>query len=92
MPDFPESASFMPVPWKICHPSVVVLLSLLSLAGGLMVFTAVSKVSSIEADDDTGSQISLLFLQNKPCCTVLIPLRSTYQFYRQTNQDVKGYL
>ena len=58
MPDFPESASFMPVPWKICHPSVVVLLSLLSLAGGLMVFTAVSKVSSTEADDDTGSQCS----------------------------------
>ena len=50
------------MPQKNCHPSVVVLLSLLShnsSAGGLMVFLAISVVSLIEADDDTNNSIGI---------------------------------
>ena len=50
----------MSVPQKICHPSVVVLLSLLSFkssAGGLMVFSAVSTVSLFEAGHDTNDYV-----------------------------------
>ena len=50
------------MPQKNCHPSVVVLLTLLShnsSAGGLMVFLAISVVSLIEADDDTNSSIGI---------------------------------
>ena len=52
----------MSVPQKICHPSVVVLLSLPSLkssAGGLMVFSAVSMVSLFEAGHDTNDYVGV---------------------------------
>jgi len=40
----------MPVPQKICHPTIVVLVFFCHLiAGGLMVFSAVLMVSSFEA-------------------------------------------
>ena len=41
----------MPVPQKICQPWLYSFL--LSIAGGLMVFSAVSGISPTEADNDT---------------------------------------
>ena len=50
----------MPVARKSCHPSVLVL-SLLSLKklAVVTVFTAVSRVSSFEADDDAAESVSV---------------------------------
>ena len=43
---FSVNVIFMPVPWKICHSTIVVLLYLLSLiVGGVMVFLAIWMVS-----------------------------------------------
>ena len=50
----------MPVPRKICLPSCVVLLFLLSLLSlWLMVFSSISMVSLFEADDNTDDLVSM---------------------------------
>ena len=63
----------MPVPREICYPSVVYSFIFCRLvAGGLMVFPAVSRVSLFEAGDDTDdSNYDLRFALR---CVILLQL------------------
>ena len=73
-PDFQVSGVnvvCMPVPREICHPSVVYSFIFCRLvAGGLMFFPVVSRVSLFEADDDTDDSQNDCTLR----CVILLQL------------------
>ena len=73
-PDFQVSGVnvvCMPVPREICHPSVVYSFIFCRLvAGGLMFFPVVSRVSLFEADDDTDNSQNDCTLR----CVILLQL------------------